>query len=135
MYQKFFCISIDLEWVEKNTKILRAKLYIFKSKESFSSPFFICELLSASEIISRFSHLFLTAYARLFSIVFQPVSGCISRACLTWKNIKLVFFDVKKKKSEKKKYFDAFSSKKYFWKTLCTTISNTHARRGKLALM
>jgi len=79
MYQKFFCISIDLEWVEKNTKILRAKPYIFKSKESFSSPFFICELLSASEIISRFSHLFLTAYARLFSIVFQPVFGCISK--------------------------------------------------------
>jgi hypothetical protein len=83
MYQKFFCISIDLEWVEKNTKILRAKPYIFKSKESFSSPFFICELLSASEIISRFSHPFLTAYARLFSIVFQPVFGCISKVCLT----------------------------------------------------
>jgi len=108
MYQKFFCISIDLEWVEKNTKILRAKPYIFKSKESFSSPFFICELLSASEIISRFSHPFLTAYARLFSIVFQPVFGCISKVCLTWKNIKLVFYDVlmsKKKKNLKKKLF------------------------------
>jgi hypothetical protein len=69
--------------------------------------------------------------------VFQPVFGCISKVCLTWKNIKLVFYDVlmSKKKIWKKNYFDAFSSKKYFWKTLCTTISNTHARRGKLALM
>lgn len=110
MYQKFFCISIDLEWVEKNTKILRAKPYIFKSKESFSSPFFICELLSASEIISRFSHLFLTAYARLFSIVFQPVFGCISKVCLTWKKHQISVLwcvDVKKKKKNLKK--------KLFW--------------------